>query len=171
MLPEINLASSSNDARVIASFLAFAACLDSVVRLIARSCRKRTGARSFGLGAISKFWRGSSKRWHSHGDTPVGGLRHGGLPKVGQRPYRQGEILIAIKGIDSEITGFLIAEFPDFGSPDKGQIAKLLGVAPTNRDSSLMRGKRMIAGRTKAGKGRALHLSITANPLRSSKAV
>ncbi len=42
---------------------------------------------------------------------------------------------------------------------DKGQIAKLTGVAPHNRDSGLMRGKRMIAGGRKPVRD-ALYMAV-----------
>jgi len=46
-----------------------------------------------------------------------------------------------------EITAaLLIAELPELGSLNRKQIARLVGVAPTNRDSGTMRGKRTIGG-------------------------
>ena len=55
-------------------------------------------------------------------------------------------VLMSLKGIGLRTACFLIAGLPELGLVDKGQIAKLVGVAPLNRDSGLMRGKRMIAG-------------------------
>ncbi|MFS8049670.1 IS110 family transposase [Rhizobium sp. BR 314] len=55
-------------------------------------------------------------------------------------------VLMSLKGIGLRTACFLIAGLMDKGLMDKGQIAKLVGVAPVNRDSGLMRGKRMIAG-------------------------
>ncbi|UDF30272.1 UNVERIFIED_ORG: IS110 family transposase (plasmid) [Roseateles sp. XES5] len=55
-------------------------------------------------------------------------------------------VLMSLKGIGLRTACFLIAGLPELGHVDKGQIAKLVGVAPLNRDSGLMRGKRMIAG-------------------------
>jgi transposase len=55
-------------------------------------------------------------------------------------------VLMSLKGIGLRTACFLIAGLPERGRVDKGQIAKLVGVAPLNRDSGLMRGKRMIAG-------------------------
>ncbi len=40
----------------------------------------------------------------------------------------------------------LIAALPELGSADKKQIAALVGVAPLNRDSGLMRGRRTVWG-------------------------
>lgn len=56
------------------------------------------------------------------------------------------DVLMTLKGVGLRTACFLIAGLPELGLIDKGQIAKLVGVAPLNRDSGLMRGKRMIAG-------------------------
>ena len=56
------------------------------------------------------------------------------------------KVLMSLKGIGLKTACFLIAGLPELGLLDKGQIAKLVGVAPINRDSGLMRGKRMITG-------------------------
>jgi transposase len=56
------------------------------------------------------------------------------------------QVLTSLKGIGRKTACFLIAWLPELGLLDKGQIAKLVGVAPVNRDSGLMRGKRIIAG-------------------------
>lgn len=53
---------------------------------------------------------------------------------------------MSLKGIGQLTACFLLAGLPELGRLDKGQIAKLVGVAPLNRDSGMMRGKRMIAG-------------------------
>jgi len=44
----------------------------------------------------------------------------------------------------------LLAELPELGRLDKAKIVKLVGVAPINRDSGTLRGKRMIAGGRKS---------------------
>lgn len=59
---------------------------------------------------------------------------------------RKADVLMSLKGIGQLTACFLLAGLPELGRLDKGQIAKLVGVAPLNRDSGLMRGKRMIAG-------------------------
>jgi transposase len=55
-------------------------------------------------------------------------------------------VLMSLKGIGLRTACFLLAGLPELGLLDKGQIAKLVGVAPINRESGLMRGRRMIAG-------------------------
>ncbi|GGF61066.1 hypothetical protein GCM10011332_13580 [Terasakiella brassicae] len=46
----------------------------------------------------------------------------------------------------NKIDAFVLADLPELGQLDKGQIAKLAGVAPLNRDGGTMRGRRMISG-------------------------
>lgn len=59
---------------------------------------------------------------------------------------RKANVLMSVKGIGMKTACFVLADLPELGHLDKGQIAKLVGVAPLNRDSGLMRGKRMISG-------------------------
>lgn len=63
-------------------------------------------------------------------------------PELGKKA----EVLMSLKGIGLRTACFLLAGLPELGLLDKAQIAKLVGVAPLNRDSGAMRGKRMIAG-------------------------
>ncbi|MFC4349499.1 IS110 family transposase [Kordiimonas lipolytica] len=56
------------------------------------------------------------------------------------------KVLTSIKGIGLRTACFLLAGLPELGHLDKGQIAKLVGLAPINRDSGLMRGRRTITG-------------------------
>lgn len=53
---------------------------------------------------------------------------------------------MSLKGIGLRTACFLLADLPELGLIEKAKIAKLVGVAPLNRDSGQMRGKRMIAG-------------------------
>jgi transposase len=59
---------------------------------------------------------------------------------------KKAEVLMSLKGIGLRTACFLLAGLPELGLLDKAQIAKLVGVAPLNRDSGAMRGKRMITG-------------------------
>lgn len=62
---------------------------------------------------------------------------------------RRAAILRSAPGIGPATTGALIAELPELGRLNRQQIAKLVGVAPINRDSGQMRGRRTtVAGRT-----------------------
>ncbi|NLS05100.1 IS110 family transposase [Rhizobium sp. P32RR-XVIII] len=66
--------------------------------------------------------------------------------KADQQLGKKAEVLMSLKGIGLRTACFLLAGLPELGLMDKAKIAKLVGVAPLNRDSGLMRGKRMIAG-------------------------
>jgi transposase len=55
-------------------------------------------------------------------------------------------LLQSAGGVGPATTATLIAELPELGTLDRRQIAALVGVAPYNRDSGKMRGKRMIGG-------------------------
>jgi transposase len=56
------------------------------------------------------------------------------------------ELLRSVPGVGDIVSRTLIADLPELGSLDRKQIAALVGVAPLNRDSGKMRGKRMIWG-------------------------
>ena len=53
----------------------------------------------------------------------------------------------------------LIAELPELGTLDRRTIAALVGVAPVNRDSGTLRGRRAIAGGRKTVRS-ALYMSV-----------
>jgi transposase len=55
-------------------------------------------------------------------------------------------LLKSVPGIGYVTARTLLAEVPELGTVDRHQIAALVGVAPVNRDSGLMRGHRAIAG-------------------------
>lgn len=56
------------------------------------------------------------------------------------------ERLLSVPGIGPVVVNTLLADLPELGELDKKQIAALTGVAPFNRDSGAMRGKRRIRG-------------------------
>jgi transposase len=56
------------------------------------------------------------------------------------------EILQSVKGVGPVTISTIIAELPEIGSLNRGEVAKLVGVAPINRDSGKKSGKRFIAG-------------------------
>ena len=61
--------------------------------------------------------------------------------------WREAEdLLTSVPGIGPKIARTLIAELPELGSLDRHQAAALVGVAPFNRDSGTLRGRRTIAG-------------------------
>lgn len=59
---------------------------------------------------------------------------------------RRQEILVSVPGIGPTTTAVLIAELPELGQLESKRLSSLCGLAPFNRDSGQMRGKRMIRG-------------------------
>lgn len=59
---------------------------------------------------------------------------------------RRIEILRSVKGVGAVTISTLIAELPELGKLNRGEVAKLVGVAPINRDSGAKSGKRFIGG-------------------------
>jgi transposase len=56
------------------------------------------------------------------------------------------ELLKTVPGVGDIVSRSLIADLPELGSLDRKQIAALVGIAPLNRDSGKMRGKRTTWG-------------------------
>lgn len=56
------------------------------------------------------------------------------------------DLLQSTKGVGPVLSATLIAHLPELGSLDRKQIAALVGVAPFNRDSGKLRGKRTCWG-------------------------
>ena len=56
------------------------------------------------------------------------------------------EKLTAISGVGARTAALLLAQLPELGQLNRREVAALVGVAPFNRDSGNMRGKRTIYG-------------------------
>ena len=56
------------------------------------------------------------------------------------------KIIKSIPGFGPATAAALVAELPELGTINRQQIGRLVGVAPTNRDSGTMRGKRTTGG-------------------------
>jgi len=56
------------------------------------------------------------------------------------------DLLTSMPGIGNSVAATLIGDLPELGSLDRREIASLTGVAPFNRDSGTLRGKRRIRG-------------------------
>lgn len=56
------------------------------------------------------------------------------------------DIVTSVPGVGDQTARVLITELPELGHLNRGQIAKLAGVAPINHDSGQFRGQRHIAG-------------------------
>ena len=69
------------------------------------------------------------------------------------------DLLISVPGIGPHIARTLIAELPELGALDRRKIAALAGVAPFNRDSGTLRGRRSIAGGRSSVRG-GLYMSV-----------
>jgi len=78
------------------------------------------------------------------------------------------ELITSVPGIGSNTAHTLLFCLPELGKLNRRQIAALVGVAPMNRDSGLMRGKRSIAG-GRAAVRKALHMPILAAATRWNK--
>jgi transposase len=60
------------------------------------------------------------------------------------------ELLTSVPGVGDKLARTLIADLPELGQLSRRQVAALVGVAPINRDSGTMRGRRTTwAGRAK----------------------
>lgn len=56
------------------------------------------------------------------------------------------DLLQSVPGIGPVVSITLLAELPELGALNRQQISALVGVAPLNRDSGLLRGKRVVWG-------------------------
>ena len=78
----------------------------------------------------------------------------------GTPAWREAEdLLLSVPGIGHRIARTLIAELPELGHLGRRQIASLTGVAPFNRDSGTLRGRRTIAGGRSVVRA-ALYMSV-----------
>ncbi len=68
------------------------------------------------------------------------------------------ERLSSVKGVGTMTVAALLAEVPELGHLSRREISALVGVAPVNRDSGTMRGRRTIFG-GRAGVRTALYIS------------
>ena len=56
------------------------------------------------------------------------------------------DLLRTVPGVGEQVSLTLLAYLPELGALDRRQIAALVGVAPFNRDSGTLRGKRTVWG-------------------------
>src|SRR5208282_5501135 len=56
------------------------------------------------------------------------------------------DLLRAVPGVGPVLCATLLADLPELGALSRHQIASLVGVAPLNRDSGSMRGRRTVYG-------------------------
>ncbi len=65
-----------------------------------------------------------------------------GMPELKEKA----KILSSAGGVGQTTAAMLVSELPELGTLNRRQIAALVGVAPINRDSGTLRGKRMTGG-------------------------
>lgn len=70
----------------------------------------------------------------------------GGLVRTTPVWLAKEQLLKGVSGVGKVLSITLVAELPELGNLDRRQIAALVGVAPFNRDSDMMRGKRTVWG-------------------------
>ena len=75
------------------------------------------------------------------------------------------DLLRSVPGIGDQISLTLLAYLPELGTLNRRQIAALVGVAPFNRDSGTLRGKRTVWGGTGQGPHSPLHGGVGSQPL------
>jgi transposase len=68
------------------------------------------------------------------------------------------ELLVSVPGVGAATAVTLLAEMPELGSIGRKSVAALAGVAPLNRDSGTMRGRRTVWG-GRAGVRQALYMA------------
>ena len=76
-------------------------------------------------------------------------------------------LLKSVPGIGDVTARTLLAELPELGTIGRQQLAALVGIAPINRDSGLMRGRRTIAGGRASVRGVLYMAALTAIRRRS----
>ena len=69
------------------------------------------------------------------------------------------QILRSVSGVGPAVSRTLLADLPELGQLNRRQIASLVGVAPLNRDSGLMRGRRTVWG-GRANVRAALYMAV-----------
>ena len=74
------------------------------------------------------------------------------------------DLLRTVPGVGEQLSLTLLANLPELGALNRRQIAALVGVAPYNRDSGTLRGKRAVWGGPLSGAGRPLHGSVGSQP-------
>lgn len=78
------------------------------------------------------------------------------------------EIITSFTGVGNHTANTLLFGLPELGSLNRQEIAALVGVAPFNRDSGMLRGKRTISG-GRANIRKALHMPTLSAATRWNK--
>lgn len=75
--------------------------------------------------------------------------------------HEKNEILRSAPGVGPTLSATMVAQLPELGSLNRREIAALVGVAPLNRDSGRMRGRRTVWG-GRAGVRSVLYMATLA---------
>jgi transposase len=78
------------------------------------------------------------------------------------------DLLRSVPGIGPVVATTLLAELPELGALDRKRLAALVGLAPLNRDSGTLRGKRVVwggRGRVRAALYMAALVAVRFNPV------
>ena len=75
------------------------------------------------------------------------------------------KLLRTVPGVGEQVSLTLLAYLPELGTLDHRQIAALVGVAPFNRDSGTMRGRRTVLGWTRQGSRFPVHGGVDSQSL------
>jgi len=102
--------------------------------------------------------RGSIERTIEFLKSQIDDMERDCAEHVGAHHAALAQALISVKGVGAATVSTLLAELPELGSLCRRRIAALVGVAPLNRDSGQMRGKRVIWG-GRADVRRALYMA------------
>ena len=78
------------------------------------------------------------------------------------------DLLRTVPGVGEQLSLTLLAYLPELGTLDRRQIAALVVVAPFNRDSGTLRGKRTVWGGRARGPRRPVHECVGSQPLQPS---
>ena len=73
------------------------------------------------------------------------------------------DLLRTVPGVGEQLSLTLLAYLPELGTLDRRQVAALVGVAPLNRDSGILRGKRAVWG----GRSRVRGALYMGDPVRN----
>jgi len=63
-----------------------------------------------------------------------------------KQAQEKAKLIESVPGLGTATAALLVSELPELGALNRQQIARLVGVAPTNRDSGTLRGKRTTGG-------------------------
>lgn len=97
---------------------------------------------------MPKFLQGSLKRMIKNLDAEIRRIAKQldkALAGVSEWQFKR-DILLSAPGVGENLMYTLLGDLPELGQLNKKEIAALVGVAPMNRDSGKLRGKRRIRG-------------------------